>query len=315
MAELQKSNSAHITTATNLTTSIQAWEIYLDDQGRSPHTIKAFTGDLRLFASYLAPDRNLGSITTADINHFLDWLQKGRGEPCSPKTLSRRITSIKSFFKWLHGAGVILSNPALKVVQHSVISPLPKVLTIEDESRVVEAANTWRLPPKPDARPYVLLTLLLTTGIKKGECLEIDLNHIDLESPSGPVLFIRYANPSYRYKERKIALSNEWVEGYQEYLAQYQPQEKLFPWSQRRLEYILEDIGKRAGLKKHLSFDMCRWTSALRDWQNEEEKEKIRIKLGVTKIQWRELSMKLRRLAANQEKMAEPANKSAPDNV
>lgn len=137
----------------------------------------------------------------------------------------------------------------------------------------------------------------MQTAIKKGECLAIAPNHIDLDSPSGPFLFVRYQNPSNRYKERKIPLTPEWVEGYQEYIAQYQPAERLFPWSPRRMEYLLEDIGKEAGLEKHLSFDMCRWTSALDDWRAGIEHEKIRQKLGVSKIQWREISLKLRKLA------------------
>ena len=111
---------------------------------------------------------------------------------------------------------------------------------------------------------------------------------------------MRYAGPSSRYKERKIDLPAEWVESYQEYLTQYQPKDVVFPWSPRRLEYLLEDLGEEAGIDKHLSFDMCRWTSVLRDWQSDLEHEQIRQKLGISKIQWREISMKLRQLSAQQ---------------
>ena len=108
--------------------------------------------------------------------------------------------------------------------------------------------------------PIPCSSLLLSTGIKKSECLGIHLNHIDLDAPDGPQVFIRYASPANRYKERKLAIPDDWVPVYKEYLAQYQPVDQLFPWSPRRLEYLLEDIGEEAGLKKHLSFDMCRWT-------------------------------------------------------
>ncbi|MBN1370587.1 MAG: site-specific integrase [Anaerolineaceae bacterium] len=288
---------AHLTTQTLLPPAIQAWEIYLKDQGRSPYTIKAFTGDLSLLASFLPPDRGVGSVTTTELNHFLQWLQKGRGVPCSPKSLARRITSIKAFFRWLQRGGVMVIDPAAKVLQQSVISPLPVVLTQDELLMVVEAAQAMRTAKKPDARPYVLLALLLETGIKKGECLTIARNHIDLEAQGGPVLFVRYASPSSRYKERKIPLSNDWVVAYQEYLAQYQPADRIFPWSPRRLEYLLEEIGEAAGIEKHLSFDMCRWTCVLDDWKSGMEADKIRQKLGVSKIQWREVSLKLRQLA------------------
>jgi integrase/recombinase XerD len=288
---------AHLTTQTLFPPAIQAWEIYLKDQGRSPYTIKAFTGDLSLLASFLPPDRGVGSVTTTELNHFLQWLQKGRGVPCSPKSLARRITSIKAFFRWLQRGGVMVIDPAAKVLQQSVLSPLPVVLTQDELLMVVEAAQAMRTAKKPDARPYVLLALLLETGIKKGECLTIARNHIDLEAQGGPVLFVRYASPSSRYKERKISLSNDWVVAYQEYLAQYQPADRIFPWSPRRLEYLLEEIGEAAGIEKHLSFDMCRWTCVLDDWKSGMEADKIRQKLGVSKIQWREVSLKLRQLA------------------
>lgn len=290
---------AHITEKSTLSPTIKAWRIYLEDQGNSPHTVKAFTADLRLLAAYLQPDRILGSITTTDLNSFLDWLQTSRGVPCSPKTLSRRITSLKAFFRWLHKNSAILADPAEKVVQKTVISPLPEVLTKEEIQLVIDAADAHRHTSKPDARYYTLLTLLLNTGIKKGECLGLSPAHIDLEDPSNAMLFVRYANPQNRYKERKISLPEEWVEAYHEYDSQYQLGERLFPWSPRRLEYLLEDLSQEAGLKKHLSFDMCRWTCALTDWKSGIERDKIRQKLGVSKVQWREVSMKLESLASN----------------
>ncbi len=293
----ESSPSIHITSQTPLLPAIRSWEIYLLDQGKSPYTVKAFQNDLQLLAGYLPPDRAIGAISTRDINNFLNWLQQGRGVPCSPKSLSRRITSIKSFFRWLHQSGRILVDPAEKVVQQSVISPLPTILTDEEVEKVLETANAYRSAKKPDARPYTLLLLLLSTGIKKGECLAIQTNHIDLESPAGPILFVRYASPRNRYKERKISLPEEWVTSYQEYLAQYQPKDVIFPWSPRRLEYLLEDIGEEAGLKKHLSFDMCRWTCALRDWNADMNREHLRQKLGISKIQWREISFKLKQLS------------------
>ena len=290
--------SAHITSKSLLIPTINAWKVYLEDQGNSIHTVKAFTADLRLLAVYLSPDYPLGNISTTDINGFLEWMQKGRGVPCSPKTLSRRITSIKAFFRWLHQYGVILIDPAEKVVQKTVLSPLAEVLSPGEVEAVLDVADMYRRKTKPDARPYTLVALLLSTGIKKGECLGLVPNHIDLEAPTGPLLFVRYASPQHRYKERKIPLPAEWIKAYQEYQSQYTLTDRLFPWSPRRLEYLLEDIGEEAGLTKHLSFDMCRWTCALSDWQEGVDREKIRQKLGISKVQWREISIKLERLAA-----------------
>lgn len=295
--------SAHITTSSLLIPTIKAWRFYLEDQGVSPHTVKAFISDLNLLAAYLPPDRALGDISTTHLNNFLSWLQTGRGVPCSPKTLARRVTSLKAFFRWLHQFGVLLIDPAERVPQKTVLSPLPIVLTPEETQAVLDAANLHRKAAKPDARTFTLVHLLLHTGIKKGECLALSPNHVELESPKGPFLFVRYASPQNRYKERKIDLLDEWVETYNEYQAQYLSDtahrlgDRLFPWSPRRLEYLLEDLSLEVGLDKHLSFDMCRWTCALNDWRSGIEHDKIRQKLGVSKIQWREVSMKLNQLA------------------
>ena len=296
-ADQDQQTSAHITANSPLLPTINAWKIYLEDQGASPHTIKAFIGDMRLLATYLPADSTLGAITTQDLKNFLDWLQHGRGVPCSPKTLARRITSIKAFFRWLHNNGVVLIDPAEKVPQKSVISPLPTVLTPDELESVLDIADQYRRASKPEARYYALVALLLSTGIKKGECLALSPNHVDLEAAQGPLIFVRYADPRYRYKERKIPVPDTWVEAYHEYRTQYELGDRLFPWSPRRLEYLLEDLSNEAGLDKHLSFDMCRWTCALTDWQAGMDHTKIRQKLGISKVQWREVSAKLERLS------------------
>ncbi len=288
---------AHITTKTLIQPALLGWEMFLNDQGRSPHTVKAFTADMRLLASYLPPDQTLGNISTKDINNFLDWMQKGRGVPCSPKTLARRITSIKAFFRWLEEGGVILVNPAEKIVQKSVVSPTPSVLWPEEIKKIMGAAETFHQSDKPDIRHFMLVRLLLTTGIKKGECLNLSPNHIDLESPKGPTLYVRYTNTQHRYKERNITIPVDWVEAYPQYKAEYDLTDRVFPWSPRRLEYLLEDLSDEAGLEKHLSFDMCRWTCSLNDWEAGMKPNKIRQKLGISKVQWREVRMKLRRLS------------------
>src|SRR5574340_1160033 len=173
---------AHISSQTTLAPALKAWEMFLNDQGRSPNTVKAFLSDVKLLMEFLPPDATLASITTNDLNRFFEWMEKDRAIPCSPKTLARRITSTKSFFRWLTQHGALVTDPAEKVLQRSAISPLPQVLTEEEVQGCLLAADRHRRDRKPDARPYTLLYLLLTTGIKKSECLGIHLNHIDLDA-------------------------------------------------------------------------------------------------------------------------------------
>jgi len=96
-------------------------------------------------------------------------------------------------------------------------------------------------------------------------------------------------------------ISDVWKDHYQEYKKQYDLSEALFPWSARRLEYLLEDLGKEAGLKKQLSFLMCRWSCALKDMLSGMDENTLRQKLGVSEIQWRELGMKLHQLRGNEQ--------------
>jgi len=187
------------------------------------------------------------------------------------------------------------------VLQKSVLSPLPDVLSAEEMEKVLKVADRQRRGRKLDARTYALVSLLLHTGIKKGECLALKTNHVDLEAPGGPLLFVRYASPKNRYKERKISLPEECADAYDEYRQQYDLDEALFPWSPRRLEYLLEDLGKEVGLKKQLSFLMCRWSCALKDMLDGMDENALRQKLGVSEIQWRELGMKLHQLRGDEQ--------------
>jgi integrase/recombinase XerD len=107
---------------------------------------------------------------------------------------------------------------------------------------------------------------------------------------------VRYPDQKDRNKERKINLSDEFVSVFPRYIEEYQLTDALFPWSPRRLEYILEDIGKAAQIENHISFSMCRWNSALIDLKSGMERDLIRQKLGISKIQWREIDMKLKEL-------------------
>ena len=288
-------STAYINKLTTLQPAINAWKIYLFDQEKSPYTIKSFEGDLNLLIKFLPADKTLGEITTADLNHFLEWVKNGRGKniPCSPKSYARRITTLKSFFHWLQRYGTITLDPAKNVLQKTAVSPLPDVLSQDEQVLLLATAQKILERDDSDARPFTLLKLLLDTGIKKSECLNIKLQHIEMENPENPFLVVRYPLPKDRNKERKIVLNPHWLGVYRKYLSQYQAQEIVFPWSPRRLEYILEDLGKAAELSKHVSFSMCRWSCALNDFRAGMDYDHLRQKLGISKIQWREVKTKL----------------------
>ena len=286
---------------TTLPPAINAWGMFLQDHGRSPYTIKSFLGDINLLAEFLPPDQIIADISKDNLSNFLEWLKSGRGRniPCSPKSFSRRITTIKSFFRWLNSHSIIPNDPAKTILQHSVLSPLPEVLTPSEVETVLQAAEKFMIGEKSDSRPYTLVKLLLETGVKKGECIALKLNHLETKTTE-PYLYVRYPSLKDRNKERKINISKQLITALELYTQQYSILDQLFPWSPRRLEYILEDIGTFAHSSKHISFSMSRWTCALEDLRKGVDPDQIRQKLGVSKIQWRELKMKLDQLLSIQ---------------
>jgi integrase/recombinase XerD len=289
------------------TASIQAalgvFEEHMRDEGFAINTIKAFASDVRLLGKFLGMGQPIGEIGTKNLNDFLHWLVHDRGVPCGPKSYERRVTTLKVMFSWLHEAGILPHDPAAEVIQKSVTSPLPTVPTEAELEKSLTVTHAIRHDEKkPDARPHLLLTLLLETGIKKSEAMNMVPNHIDRSEPDQPVLFIRYANPRLRYKERKVPLDANWLTVLDEYLEQYTPPDTVFTCTARNLEYVLHDVAEAADIDKGLlSFENLRWVSALRDLRNGVEPDDIRQKLGLSKITWRETKSKLEKLNQQQE--------------
>lgn len=282
---------------------LPAFEQHMKEAGFAHNTVKSFASDVRLIGSYF-PDKPINQYGTEDLNKFLHWLKEERGISCKPKSYARRVTTMKVLFGWLSKSDVVVINPAEAVVQESASSPLPDIPNEEQIAQALAVAESWRSGKtitgesrKADVRPLLLLKLLLQTGGKKGEIKGIHLEHILREDEDNPQIFVRYANPRLRYKERKVAIDPEWVKILDEYTPAYNIHDELFTCTPRNLEYILTNIGEEAGLERGLlSFENLRWVSALEDLKNGMDQELIREKLGLSKITWRETRAKLDRL-------------------
>jgi integrase/recombinase XerD len=295
-----ESGLAPLSADTSLKAAILAFKKHMRYEGFSPHTVQAFSSDLNLLGRFLGIGQSIGQVTVKNLNDFLSWMLHERDVPCSPKTYARRVTTLKVFFKWLHDGGVLTADPAAPVIQRSVRSPLPVVLTRSEIDRLLDAARTIRDgggDRQADTRPLLLLELLLQTGIKKGEAMDIVPNHIDRTDPEAPVLFIRYRNPARRYKERKIPLHPSWLPLLDEYLAQYGPNDTLFTCTARNLEYVLRDIEQAAGVDKPVSFECLRWTSAVSSYVGGVESDELRERMGLSEVTWRETFSKIKQLA------------------
>ncbi|HEY88199.1 MAG TPA: site-specific integrase [Thermoflexia bacterium] len=293
------SGKVNLTAQSSLTTALDAFEKYMKRRGFTENTQQAFRLDMELLIEYLGAGEALSKISTANLKAFLTWMEYLREVPCSPKTLERRITTLKVFFGWLTEEELFARDPSAPLIHHTVSAPLPAVLADEQLQAVLAATQALRQGDEehdPDSRPHLLVTLLLHTGIKKGECVRIALNHIDLTDREHPALWIRYQQANRRHKERRIALPVRWPNVLATYQQEYAPQQLLFPWTARNLEYVLAKVAKRAAIPR-LSFEMLRWTCAVRDKLEGLESEELRRKLGLSQISWYEVEGKLELLA------------------
>ncbi|MDQ7029364.1 MAG: site-specific integrase [Ardenticatenia bacterium] len=278
---------------------MSAFHDHLIRRQSSPHTVKAFMSDLRLLMRFLGRSKPVDRIRTKELRDFLTYLREGRGVPCSPKSYRRRVTTLKSFFRWLHEGGYVAVDPAAPLILRPAPTRLPEILFDDEVERILAVARARRADPDhADARPYLLFTLLLKTGIKKGECVNIRLEHVDLSRPHEPAVYIRYEDARHAHKERKLALPADFPEVFAEYKAQYAPETHLFECTARNLEYVLQGLAEEAGVVKGCSFEMVRMTCAVRDWQAGMDPDRLREKLGLSEITWRETAPKIEKLAA-----------------
>ncbi|MFN8379191.1 MAG: tyrosine-type recombinase/integrase [Anaerolineae bacterium] len=304
MFPTQPVTEADLSTSTRLQDTVTLFQQRLARDGKSEHTIGAFTSDLHLLQEFLGGGQRLGAITTADLNSFLHWLEYERGVPCSRKSYARRVTTLKVYFKWLHELAAIPADPALAVMQRSGPAPLALILNPDEVMAVQGVALSIRAGRKPDARPSLLFELLLATGIKKSEAMRLLPEDID-QSASTPVLHVRKGAAKDVYRERRLPLDPAIIPVLDQYLWQYEPKTVLFTCTARNLEYILEHLGAEAEVPHKISFEMMRWTSAVRDYRAGMDPNEIREKLGLSRISWTETFRKIRQLSGEVVEAAE----------
>lgn len=282
-----------------LRTATDAFDEYMLRKGFSENTIKAFRNDLKILLAFLQEDTRLHQISTKNLEAFLEWLQHERGKPCSAKTLARRITTIKVFFGWLHGIGVIGTDPAEPILQQPARTPLPQILQDQEVGQLMRTTQDllWHRD-HPDARPFLLVSLLLQTGMKKAECARLLITDIDMSRSQSPEVSIRYPEERHAHKNRSVVLHPTITGALNQYLQEYQPENRLFECTPRNLEYVLEEAGQKAGITRlQIGFETLRWTSAARDFRTGMPEERLRQKMGLSKISWRETREKIFQLA------------------
>lgn len=163
---------------------------HLRERNASPHTIKAYTGDLGNFAAYAA-SRGWKSIDHIAIRGFLSQLyEKGLGKT----SVARSLAAVRSLYKWLAREGLVEQNPAKLVATPKLAKKLPRVPTIEEMNSVLDGKmpETAAFPE----RDLLMLELLYGCGIRNSELTGINLDDIRL---SAEAILIRGKGKKERY--------------------------------------------------------------------------------------------------------------------
>jgi site-specific recombinase XerD len=177
----------------------------LKSQSRATATILAYGKDVEQLIEYAGtlhkfdPD----SITTQDIENFKVHL---KSQKYTAKSISRKVNSIKSFFRYLKSQNVVQDNPATLVTHPRYEVAPPRVLS-KLEYRALRDAS------RDDKRLSAVIELLLQTGMRIGELAQLTLDDIDLTKK-------RIVIRAYESRDgRTIPLNDAAIKSLKEYLS------------------------------------------------------------------------------------------------
>jgi len=264
--------------------SLPAYHTYLRSGEYSKYTPDDFTSDVKKFGMFVK-DKKLREIRTVDIQQWIGELKKVMTE----KSVSRKISALTNYFLWLATEKVLTNNPAASIRYLRVTSPLPDILFESECQKLLTAASA-------DPRTYVLVLLLLETGIKKEELFELKVVHFDLSNKYAPELWVKHTGKKVK-KDRKLKLPPELVPVFADYVKQYSITDMLFPYTPRFIEMLLADTAKRAGVQKKVTAGILRDTFVVRSLKRGEGIETVLKKIGLSETTWEDAKEKYERLA------------------
>jgi site-specific recombinase XerD len=249
--------------------TLLAYNTYLRSGGYSKYTPDDFTSDVKKFGLFVK-DKKLKDIKTVDIQQWIGEIKKVMKE----KTVSRKISAVTNYFNWLAQEKVLTENPAQSIRYMRVTSPLPDILFDEECQKLLAAASA-------DPRSYLLVLLLLDTGMKKEELFDLKLIHFDFSDKYAPELWLKHTGKKIS-KDRKLKLPHEVVPVFHEYVKRYGITDFIFPYTPRFIEMVLTDTAKRAELQKKVTAGILRDTFVVRCLERGEEIENVLVKIGLS---------------------------------
>ncbi|MDD3375407.1 MAG: tyrosine recombinase XerC [Candidatus Omnitrophica bacterium] len=149
---------------------------YLDiEKNYSKHTILNYKIDLEEFFVFLKDT----SIERVDYFHLRRYLASLRSRDLKSRTVARKLSALRSFFKFIFREGLVSKNPATLLMTPKLDKKLPHFLSEQDAGRLMEISKK---KDEPGLRDRAILETLYSTGMRVSELVSLDLNRVDFIS-------------------------------------------------------------------------------------------------------------------------------------
>jgi integrase/recombinase XerC len=187
-----------------LSTALISFRDNLKSSGRANATILAYTKDIEQLLEFVAKNgkTTLEQIDTDDINNFKADLKE---QKYTDKSVSRKINSVKSFFKYLVSQKKLSTNPATPVTHPKYELKPPRILS-KIEYRALRDSC------RHDSRIFAIVEILLQTGIRIGELAKLTIEDIDFTN--GKMIIRAYES----HEQRTVPLNQPVIEALKSYL-------------------------------------------------------------------------------------------------
>jgi integrase/recombinase XerC len=194
---------------------------YLSSEKRfSEHTIKSYTTDLKQFTSFLSSEfQIIDEINEISFQIIRTWIASLLEKGISPRSVNRKISTLKTYFKFLIREGELIENPMTKVVAPKSKKRLPVFI---EEDQIASLLNEVQFEKDfVGQRNKLIIELFYVTGIRLSELINIKISDVDFNNQSIKVL-------GKRNKERIIPLSSNVVNDLNIFIENNQQNKYLF---------------------------------------------------------------------------------------
>ncbi len=166
-------------TVTMMKLDIDAFLQYLThDKGYSQNTVSAYRNDLTQMAAFITAEQAKGIIESYD-DLLKSYLLKLREKRYSGATTARKVSSAKSFFKFMVESGRMRENPTRNLPSPQIGRHAPSFLSFSEYQKLLAEATKLSTPEA--RRDAVMLELLYATGLRISELVSLNVKNINLE--------------------------------------------------------------------------------------------------------------------------------------